>query len=470
MSRDTNSLRFKSALLFAKGMNSVINLVSSGRGSNLSGEKALLIDPEMVAHFKNVDPKKVIFITGTNGKSSSTNLVTHILRYNGKNVVSNLEGANLLAGLATSLAKESDMNGRLDADYFVFETDERYLPLIYAQLPAANVMIMNLQKDQVQRNGDPAFIMEKVASVMKPEVRLFLNNDEPRSKSFEKYSENTVYFGTEQNRESFMKDETYPTEACPVCDHKVDFDYYNTDGIGRFHCSNCGFSSCPEATYTVSDIDYDNRKFKLNGVEGEMPYDLPFMLYNYAGAAALCAEVAGLTEEQILAALPSFQNIGGRFETFDYHGKTVKYMRIKQENPDTLQNAINVIAGDQERKMVCLGLYPIHDFTPGYTNTFYTFDCDWSRLADSDVERYYCFSPAVCYDTANRLIYEDVPAEKITVEETDDIDQIFAQIDQAETDDIYLITWLDTFNKMKKFVEAEQKNQQATEKAEGAQA
>lgn len=70
--------------MLAKGMNGVINAVAKDRGSNLSGEKALLIDPQMVSHFKNVDPAKVIFITGTNGKSSSTNLVTHILRSCGK--------------------------------------------------------------------------------------------------------------------------------------------------------------------------------------------------------------------------------------------------------------------------------------------------------------------------------------------------------------------------------------------------
>ena len=34
--------------------------------------------------------------------------------------------------------------------------------------------------------------------------------------------------------------------------------------------------------------------------------------------------------------------------------------------------------------------------------------------------------------------------------------EIFAEIDKAETDNIYLITWLSTFEKMKKFIEGGQ--------------
>ena len=100
-------------------MGIAIKLVSKGRGTNLPGEKALTIDPDFVKNFKNIDYSKVIFITGTNGKSSTTNLVTHILKENGKKIVSNLEGANLLGGIATILAKEASLSGKLKADYYV---------------------------------------------------------------------------------------------------------------------------------------------------------------------------------------------------------------------------------------------------------------------------------------------------------------------------------------------------------------
>lgn len=448
-----NSIKFQSALLTAKGLHKAIDLVAKGRGTGLPGEKALKIDPEMVAHFKNIDPNKVIFVTGTNGKSSTTNLLTHILRHNGKKVVSNLEGANMLDGLATSLSLASDMGGNVEADYYVFETDERFLPIIYKQLPAKNILIQNLMKDQVQRNGDPEFIIDKIESIMPEDhhINLFLNNHEPRSKGFERYSENAVYFDAEESDESFRKDDSFPTEPCPVCSHKIDFDYYNTDSVGPFRCTNCGFSSCPKTPYRVTDVDYENKRFKIGDTEFYMPYQAPFMLYNYAAAAAAASELAGLSLEEIADAFPSFKNIGGRIEDIKYKGKTIHYLRIKQENPDTLQNALNLIAQDKRDKTLLLGLYPIRDFTPDYANSFYMYDCDWSKVKDSNTSAYYCFSPVVCYDTARVLLDNGVDKEKITVEETEDLEKIFKQVEESEADDIYLITVLDQYNKMKAY-------------------
>ena len=95
-------------------------------------------------------------------------------------------------------------------------------------------------------------------------------------------------------------------------------------------------------------------------------------------------------------------------------------------------------------------------FVPHYINTFYAFDCDFKPVVESNVERYLCFSEHVSYDTANRLIYDGVAKEAITIMDSDDIDEIFAEIDKAETDNIYLITWISTFEKMKKFIEGGQ--------------
>ena len=219
-------MRFIIALWFGKFINLLINIIDKTRGSNFSGEKALKIDPKMVAHFKGIDYEKVLFITGTNGKSTSNNLIHHILKANGKTVIANLEGANLLAGVATTLLKNSSLTGKVHADFYIFETDERFLPYIYAQLPAKNILITNLQKDQVQRNGDPDFIYRKLAPIMKQPIRLFLNNEEPRSKSFDMDHADVITYGVEKHGDSFIKKEGFPTMACPVCHHKIQFEFY----------------------------------------------------------------------------------------------------------------------------------------------------------------------------------------------------------------------------------------------------
>ena len=100
-------------------------------------------------------------------------------------------------------------------------------------------------------------------------------------------------------------------------------------------------------------------------------------------------------------------------------------------------------------------------FLHGYFQVPWTVDlcpslsCDVSKLAASDVEKYFCFSERVCYDTANRLIYEGVDKSMITIADTEDVETIFKEIDSVETDNIYLITWIKTFYHMKKYIEKE---------------
>ena len=72
-----------------------IHLLDRSRGSSYSGMIALRLMPDFVRRFKGIDPAKVVFITGTNGKSTSTNLVAHTMAFAGKKIASNVEGANI---------------------------------------------------------------------------------------------------------------------------------------------------------------------------------------------------------------------------------------------------------------------------------------------------------------------------------------------------------------------------------------
>lgn len=143
----------------------IVNLVAKERGTNLSGKYAYKICKNFIKGFKNIDYNKVVFITGTNGKSTTNNMIINALKTAGKTVTTNLEGANLITGIATAMIKNSTIIGKIKTEYMIFETDERYLRHIYNQLPAKNICITNLQKDQVQRNGEPDFIYQKIKAI-----------------------------------------------------------------------------------------------------------------------------------------------------------------------------------------------------------------------------------------------------------------------------------------------------------------
>ena len=107
-----------------------------------------------------------------------------------------------------------------------------------------------------------------------------------------------------------------------------------------------------------------------------------------------------------------------------------------------------VLPQDKERKIFLIGLEQLEDFQPFYTNTFYAFDCDVESLLHSNIEHCISFSEAVAYDTANRLIYGGFPEDRITVIPSDENDDIFAELDKYDCDNVYLITWLHKYEQM----------------------
>ena len=159
------NLLFYIALWTSKLSVVIINMVAKGRGTNMPGEIALKIDPLLCRICKS-QSEKTVFVTGTNGKSTTVNLLHHVLTSSGRRVVANLDGANMLSGVATALIKDSTSGGKIKSDYVVMETDERYLSLIRKQFPAKYLIVTNIQKDQTQRNGEPGVIAKKISSAM----------------------------------------------------------------------------------------------------------------------------------------------------------------------------------------------------------------------------------------------------------------------------------------------------------------
>ena len=249
---------------------------------------------------------------------------------------------------------------------------------------------------------------------------------------------------------------------CPKCHSRIRIDYFNNDGMGGFFCERCGYTNnngaaeeggIREADYKITDVDFAGKKFRINGVESSMPYELPYMLYNYAAAAAACKELAGITEEQSAKALKSFRLLGGRIDSITYKGKHINYMRFKQENPETLQNFINMIAEDKREKVVVIGFGTINDFEPHYINSFYAFDCDFTGLIRSNVKKYIFVTDTIAYDAANSFIYGGGDPSKVEVFPTSDEEEILQAILLSGCDNIYLTIELHRFEHMKEFAQ-----------------
>ena len=126
-----------------------------GGGSAFPGWILLRLVPDVLARTLGSIPGGVIFVTGSNGKSTTTTMLSAVLAEHGVRVFTNPAGGNLPQGLASAVVAKCSLFGRVAADVAVLEVDEAYGPQIAKLLAPDWVVVTNLQVDQLNRFGEP---------------------------------------------------------------------------------------------------------------------------------------------------------------------------------------------------------------------------------------------------------------------------------------------------------------------------
>ena len=433
-------MRFYLALWAAKICAVLIRLIAKNRGTNLPGELALRLDPRFVTHLKGVDPAKAVFVTGTNGKSTTTNMIHHILSHSGCAVSANLKGANLLSGVATTLIADCTLGGRFKKEYVVMETDERFLAAIRAQLPAKYLCVTNIQRDQCQRNGEPSYIVGRIAKAIGPDAVAFLNADEPNALSLGDLAGRTVTYAAAPNSRSFDKQDDFFAVGvpCPKCHDPLRFGCLNIDNIGPFRCVACGFGTPETPAYLAEDVDFENKRLTVRGRTYAMNFNTPYFVYSYVAAIAVASEL-GLSAEQIAAALEAFTDIRGRIETRTIAGRELRYIKMKQENPETTQSSLDLVSKDQNPKVFMIGFDEYLDFYPPMVISYYPFDVDVRRLLRSGVTKWLCMSEAMGRSCAVRYLYDGLDEKDLVTLPDSREETIAAALRGVEGDVAYLV-------------------------------
>ena len=107
----------------------VIKLVGRTSGTSFVGLLTLKLNPDFLNFCSKYIKGDKISITGTNGKTTTAGLVSHILETNNKKIIHNAQGANMLTGIANIFATTIVPTKRYDN--CVLESDEAYLSKLY---------------------------------------------------------------------------------------------------------------------------------------------------------------------------------------------------------------------------------------------------------------------------------------------------------------------------------------------------
>ncbi|MBC7076388.1 MAG: DUF1727 domain-containing protein, partial [Syntrophomonadaceae bacterium] len=159
--------------------------MTGNQGSNLPGIIARKICPGILRYLAGNVTGSIVVITGTNGKTTTSNMAAEILKEKGYNPVHNRAGANMLAGITAAFIEKADFWGRRRFDFSILETDEATVPLLVKEVNPRFLLITNFFRDQLDRYGE----LDRTVTLIKEAVRdkdveLILNADDPLMVSF----------------------------------------------------------------------------------------------------------------------------------------------------------------------------------------------------------------------------------------------------------------------------------------------
>ena len=406
-----------------------------GKGSSMPGQIALKICPDIL---KRVTlPQYIIAITGSNGKTSTVEMIAHILTKNGKTVAWNREGSNQIEGVTTMVLSNATLSGKVKADILLIESDERYAKKTFSYIDATDYVITNLYRDQLTRNGHPEFVFDAIADSIHDNTRLILNADDPLVSTFGNNRENVVWFGAdeltsdEKELHSVYNDGAY----CPVCKAPMTYTTHHYNHIGHYACSECGYHR-HDTDYTVTAVDLKDGWLELDGkYRVSLALKSLYNIYNIL-AAYTVARLVGIDGKAIADDMNDYVLKNGRVINFKLGSRQGTLLTSKHENSISYDHSIRVACACDEGADVLI-------IVDAVSRKYFTSDVSWLwdidfEMLDNDNIHEIVLAGAYVNDLASRFSYTNIPQKKIKLFE--DISEAADHLNSDRKEYIYAIT------------------------------
>ena len=381
--------------------------------TNVPGAVALQLCPDLLRYFTM--PKTVIAVTGTNGKTTTSNMINHILKTNGYDFIHNAFGGNVDTGISSVLLDNCTLKGTFRKDLALFEMDERSAPRLLPYLQPDYLVCTNLQRDSMKRNAHTEFIFNVLNANIPEKTQLILNADDLISSQLAPGNPR-VHFGIHPlegevpTEDNIIRDIT----NCPKCGTKLTYSFVRYNHIGRACCENCGFAS-PAVEFEVVAV-HDGQAV-IRHEDQEEVYHLPNNritdLYNTAAAVAL-TRTFGLSAEQVASAMQSLQVVRTRYDSFTVAGKEVVISLAKGQNPIACSAVFNSVRREPGNKAVILILDDANDAKYSTENLAWIYETDYEFLKGDDVKQIVIGSVRR-YDQLVRCLIAGIDRKKISL-------------------------------------------------------
>ena len=389
-----------------------------GGGTVIAGHVVPRIDPSALATVTRRLPLGSVLVSGTNGKTTTTRLISHVARGAGARPMHNRAGANLVTGLVTAVVQQTGLDGRPRAEVGLFEVDEATLPAALTQITPRVVLLTNLFRDQLDRYGEVHFVSGlwgRALERLPTDTTLVLNADDPLVAELgQGRQEAPIFFGlADVGVGTAEVPHASDARLCGNCGAEYAYTVAFYGHLGHWRCPSCGLSRPTPAVEAVSvELEGDRGSaVTIRTPRGDLTARLSLPgLYNVynAVAATACCLALGIELVTIQLCLETFTAAFGRLERVRVRDRNLFLALVK--NPVGFNEVLRtVLSSGPIGTLVIL----INDNFADGTDVSWLWDVDFERLA-GQVETVVC-AGLRAEDMAVRLKYADVPTDQIVV-------------------------------------------------------
>jgi lipid II isoglutaminyl synthase (glutamine-hydrolysing) len=315
----TLPLRARLATSLAGAAGRMSRLSGRGGGSVIGGAIGLRVEPDLVRLL--AEGRQIVLVTGTNGKTTTTRLVTAGLEALGRGVATNAFGANMEAGVASALGRNRD------AQFGALEVDERYLPAMIDATAPRLVTLLNLSRDQMDRAAEIWLVARRWRRAFAAATNLCVvaNADDPLVAWAAMGSPRVIWVAAGQR----WHEDSW---CCPECGSHL-----RRDELG-WRCGECGLAR-PAATWVLDD----GKVIDAQGRVRQLSLALPGRANRSNAVMALAVvDYFGADLDQALHRLRQVTSVAGRYTQLDVRGRRLRLLLAK--NPAGWLEAFDVLS------------------------------------------------------------------------------------------------------------------------------
>lgn len=401
-------------------------------GTTFPGRVALKIDKNILA--KVSKGYKVVLVTGTNGKTTTTSMIYNIVKENGHKVITNNTGANLYSGIVTTFIDNYSFFNKVSDTFAIIEVDEANVKYITEHLTPEVITVTNLFRDQLDRYGEVYTTLTKILEGLPnvPTSTLVLNGDESLLGDL-KLPNPTVFYGFNAIlNENKTIEVNADAKFCKFCKAPYSYNYITYNHLGDFYCPSCGYKRA-KLKYSVDeilDLTPESSTVKFSDLEVLISQSGVYNIYNALNAYAITKEL-GIEDSVIKSSLESQSSSFGRQEILNIEGKDVKIILVK--NPAGYNQALDTLCLNKHSFGAA---FLLNDNYADGRDVSWIWDVDFEKLHTLDIDETFV-SGMRCYDMAVRLKVAGLNPDNFILEET--FEGLTEKIKTSKSDKIYVL-------------------------------